>query len=86
MLDLTQGGRAVPTVQCLSPSSSNKQPVRPKLLAMLGPGLIAGASDDDPSGIATYSLPGAQFVYALGWFTTVVMTLAAVGMFVTLGH
>lgn len=33
----------------------------------LGPGLIAGAADDDPSGIATYSQAGAQFRYALGW-------------------
>ena len=29
--------------------------------AKLGPGLIAGAADDDPSGIATYSIAGAQF-------------------------
>ncbi len=34
---------------------------------MLGPGLITGASDDDPSGIATYSQAGAQFGYSLGW-------------------
>jgi NRAMP (natural resistance-associated macrophage protein)-like metal ion transporter len=33
----------------------------------LGPGLITGASDDDPSGIATYSQAGAQFGYALTW-------------------
>jgi NRAMP (natural resistance-associated macrophage protein)-like metal ion transporter len=44
-----------------------KQPQRPKLLDVLGPGLITGASDDDPSGIATYSQAGAQFGYALGW-------------------
>ena len=44
-----------------------KQPVRPKLLQILGPGLITGASDDDPSGIATYSQAGAQFGYDLGW-------------------
>src|ERR1700686_3566079 len=37
------------------------------LLGLLGPGLITGASDDDPSGIATYSQAGAQFGYALGW-------------------
>jgi NRAMP (natural resistance-associated macrophage protein)-like metal ion transporter len=36
-------------------------------LQILGPGLITGASDDDPSGIATYSQAGAQFGYALGW-------------------
>ena len=44
-----------------------KQPNRPKLLEILGPGLITGASDDDPSGIATYSQAGAQFGYAIGW-------------------
>jgi len=40
---------------------------RSTLLAALGPGLITGASDDDPSGIATYSQAGAQFGYGLGW-------------------
>jgi NRAMP (natural resistance-associated macrophage protein)-like metal ion transporter len=44
-----------------------KQLERPKLLQVLGPGLITGASDDDPSGIATYSQAGAQFGYDLGW-------------------
>lgn len=34
---------------------------------MLGPGLITGASDDDPSGIATYSQAGAQFGFGLSW-------------------
>ena len=34
---------------------------------MLGPGLTTGASDDDPSGIATYSQVGAQFGYGLLW-------------------
>src|SRR5580692_9530170 len=37
------------------------------LLAFLGPGLITGASDDDPSGIATYSQVGAQFGYSMTW-------------------
>jgi NRAMP (natural resistance-associated macrophage protein)-like metal ion transporter len=37
------------------------------LFRMLGPGLVTGAADDDPSGIATYSQGGAQFGYALGW-------------------
>jgi len=44
-----------------------KQPEKPKLLSILGPGLITGAADDDPSGIATYSQAGAQFGYDLGW-------------------
>lgn len=33
----------------------------------LGPGLITGAADDDPSGIATYTQAGARFGYSLGW-------------------
>jgi len=42
-------------------------------LRQLGPGLITGAADDDPSGIATYSQAGAQFGYSMLW--TVVLTL-----------
>jgi Mn2+/Fe2+ NRAMP family transporter len=42
-------------------------PARRKLFQVLGPGLITGASDDDPSGIATYSQVGAQFGYGLVW-------------------
>ena len=37
------------------------------LLNQLGPGLITGAADDDPSGIATYSQAGAQFGFNLLW-------------------
>lgn len=55
-------GSAAPT-----PDEGIKQPDRPKLLQVLGPGLITGASDDDPSGIATYSQVGAQFGYSLSW-------------------
>jgi Mn2+/Fe2+ NRAMP family transporter len=43
----------------------------------LGPGVITGAADDDPSGIATYSQIGAQYGYALGW--TVVLTTPLMG-------
>lgn len=38
-----------------------------KILSRLGPGLITGASDDDPSGIATYSQVGAQFGFGMLW-------------------
>jgi NRAMP (natural resistance-associated macrophage protein)-like metal ion transporter len=44
-----------------------RQPRQRGLLAFLGPGLITGASDDDPSGIATYSQVGAQFGYSMAW-------------------
>jgi len=51
------------------PEATDFAAVQPKagLFKFLGPGLIAGASDDDPSGIATYSQAGAQFGYNLGW-------------------
>jgi NRAMP (natural resistance-associated macrophage protein)-like metal ion transporter len=42
-------------------------PTKPRLFGFLGAGLITGASDDDPSGIATYSQVGAAFGYALSW-------------------
>jgi NRAMP (natural resistance-associated macrophage protein)-like metal ion transporter len=38
-------------------------------LAFVGPGLVTGASDDDPSGIATYSQAGAQYGFATLWLT-----------------
>jgi NRAMP (natural resistance-associated macrophage protein)-like metal ion transporter len=44
-----------------------RTPAQKGLFARLGPGLITGASDDDPSGIATYSQAGAQFGYAMCW-------------------
>src|SRR5213596_1723700 len=51
------------------------------VLNSLGPGLVAGAADDDPSGIATYSIAGARFGAHLLW--TPLMTwplMAAVQM------
>ena len=46
--------------------NSPKATIR-SVLGRLGPGLVTGASDDDPSGIATYSQVGAQFGYGLLW-------------------
>jgi NRAMP (natural resistance-associated macrophage protein)-like metal ion transporter len=51
-----------------SSKSSRWMPLR-----LLGPGLVTGAADDDPSGIATYSQAGAQFGYGLLW--TVFLTM-----------
>ena len=45
----------------------SKAPNKKPFLSRLGPGLVTGASDDDPSGIATYSQIGAQFGYGLLW-------------------
>src|SRR5579885_3078879 len=44
---------------------------------ILGPGLITGASDDDPSGIATYSQAGAQFGYSTLWTALLTFPLMA---------
>src|SRR3954454_20532675 len=43
----------------------------------LGPGLITGASDDDPSGIGTYSQAGAQLGYSVGWTMLLTFPLMA---------
>jgi NRAMP (natural resistance-associated macrophage protein)-like metal ion transporter len=43
----------------------------------LGPGLITGASDDDPSGIGTYSQAGAQFGFGIGWTMLLTFPLMA---------
>ena len=50
----------------LPPVLRGKKP-RNIFLRLLGPGLVTGAADDDPSGIATYSQAGAQFGYGLLW-------------------
>jgi NRAMP (natural resistance-associated macrophage protein)-like metal ion transporter len=52
---------------------ASKKQTAIRFLSVLGPGLVTGASDDDPSGIATYSQAGAQFGYALTW--TMFLTL-----------
>jgi NRAMP (natural resistance-associated macrophage protein)-like metal ion transporter len=47
--------------------TSRRSPLMTRILPALGPGLLTGAADDDPSGIATYSQSGALFGYALCW-------------------
>jgi NRAMP (natural resistance-associated macrophage protein)-like metal ion transporter len=47
--------------------TSNAKKPGNMLVRLLGPGLVTGAADDDPSGIATYSQAGAQFGYGLLW-------------------
>ena len=50
-----------------SPKAGGKKKPRNIFFRLLGPGLVTGAADDDPSGIATYSQAGAQFGYGLLW-------------------
>ena len=57
-----------PTDELQTPSSTSRQSVRlSDFLEELGPGLITGAADDDPSGISTYSVAGASYGYATLW-------------------
>jgi NRAMP (natural resistance-associated macrophage protein)-like metal ion transporter len=49
-----------------------------KYWELLGPGLVTGASDDDPSGIATYSQTGAKYGFGLLWLSVVTFPLMAV--------
>jgi NRAMP (natural resistance-associated macrophage protein)-like metal ion transporter len=53
------------------------------LVAVAGPGLLAGLSDDDPAGITTYSILGADFGYRMLW--TLSLSVAALVMFHELG-
>jgi NRAMP (natural resistance-associated macrophage protein)-like metal ion transporter len=74
------------------PQSPPQDPDRPgdlkQLLSSLGPGLITGASDDDPSGIGTYAVAGASLGYATLWtaivsfpmMTAVQYTCAKIGI------
>src|SRR6185437_12719824 len=55
------------TVKCSMSNRPAPAPLHPtdsSWISKLGPGLITGAADDDPSGIATYSQAGAQFGYS----------------------
>ena len=49
-----------------------------RLLSRLGPGLITGASDDDPSGIGTYTQAGASLGFATLWTAVITLPLMAV--------
>ena len=50
-------------------------PDQRRSLLRIGPGLVTGAADDDPSGIGTYSVAGAQFGYQLLWLCPVCLPL-----------
>src|SRR5205823_4980359 len=60
---MSQLNRETAFVSC----STRIQAPQKWLFSKLGPGLVTGASDDDPSGIATYSQVGAQFGYGMLW-------------------
>ena len=53
----------------------SKRPVSKNFFESLGPGLITGAADDDPSGISTYSVAGATFGFATLWTALITFPL-----------
>lgn len=58
-------------------NKSKKQSKLKRFFKILGPGLVTGASDDDPSGIATYSQAGAQFGLGTLWTSLITFPLMA---------
>src|SRR3954468_13995397 len=72
-------GRAVLMTQIVHDATLNNKTIRKTkdYWLMLGPGLTTGASDDDPSGIATYSQTGAQFGFKLLWLAPWTLPLMA---------
>src|SRR6476660_1005089 len=92
---------AAPGVRALStampsatkPSAPPKESACQRFFSNLGPGLITGAADDDPSGVSTYSVAGASFGYLPLWtailsfplMTAVQLMCARLGMVTGLG-
>src|SRR5471032_814534 len=60
----------------MTPSSSPPSRLR-RFLSILGPGVVTGAADDDPSGIVTYSIAGAQLGTSLLWTALLTWPLMA---------
>src|ERR1700737_4499548 len=87
---------AQPRRSRVTPTRAASGPLWRQYLKALGPGLVTGASDDDPSGIATYSQAGAKFGFGLLWAVLVALIganalniaadLAAIGEGVHLLH
>src|ERR1700716_2905192 len=72
-VDSSESGTRVPRRKTVQ-----QHPVK-KLLKILGPGLITGASDDDPSGIGTYAMAGAALGYSALWLAAVTFPVLTAG-------
>jgi NRAMP (natural resistance-associated macrophage protein)-like metal ion transporter len=68
-VDEISASGALPTPSIPSRTQVSRAPLAKirQVFGELGPGIVTGASDDDPSGIATYSQVGAQFGFAMLW-------------------
>jgi Mn2+/Fe2+ NRAMP family transporter len=63
------------------PLIRERNPVK-RFLKILGPGLITGASDDDPSGIGTYALAGASLGFSTLWTALVTFPMMTAVQFI----
>src|SRR5438132_11874745 len=80
MATATKTKRASPTKKNSAHRGNERQGGRRRwrhYTQALGPGLVTGASDDDPSGIATYAQAGAKFGFGLLWSALVTLPLMA---------
>ena len=77
----------------MNPANTKRENIAKRILHALGPGVTTGAADDDPSGVATYSVVGAQFGTSFLWSAWVTwpmmgcvqMMCARVGMVTGMG-
>ena len=74
---LSPEGSASNPIAPAAPPPHPKKPLYVRFFSILGPGLITGAADDDPSGIATYSIAGAQLGTSLLWTAVITWPLMA---------
>src|SRR5438309_1690344 len=66
------------TTQTTGPAAARALgPAWRRYLRALGPGLVTGAADDDPSGVATFAQAGARFRFGLAWTTLLALPLMA---------
>jgi NRAMP (natural resistance-associated macrophage protein)-like metal ion transporter len=68
-------------VESTPPQATRERNLFKRFLKRLGPGLITGAADDDPSGIATYSIAGASLGFTTLWTALVTLPLMSVVQF-----
>ena len=83
-----RGALGIPHIQPADGLTVLEQAARPhpsrlvRFFKILGPGLITGASDDDPSGIGTYSVAGAAMGYSMLWLALLTFPLMAAMQFI----
>ncbi|HJZ79714.1 MAG TPA: divalent metal cation transporter, partial [Pyrinomonadaceae bacterium] len=81
MADSNRRKPALPTEALESRLEREKNPIK-RFFMVLGPGLITGASDDDPSGIGTYTTAGASLGFATLWTAIVTLPMMAAIQFI----